>query len=662
MNKIMNMLAVTVGMAAFAGTAQATLTSYDTGPYTAGSGYFPVWYNDGTTSLEYCHSRAESSRVPGVPGAPSYMCTVLANPPIFDDLLPDVFTANWPDEAFYFAAGAAIDDTTVPDAQGLCVSYGADIEGAFGSGEPRANDQITFSRIRVRGNVPVPGTYIVTHPYGVETFEATTATGGGCNGNNSDFSMTRDIGIGGQGNFAGALNGDVGPFLSDPNGPYTETNPVTGGLETFIGDPNLTTNVTIGGVATPVAGTPVVGGPNGNVLRVQGPGGIDVTTDLFTVSGKVYDGKLPVAVNVDRSTYRRTAAGTDLEVFATSPAPATTVTYRETVATGTETPMTGDGAGSWYGSTPTQPALVVVTASDGDPINDSVLSSPVTDLVKITQADYDKVSGNLLVKAISSDELIVPTLTSLGQGDLTLSAAPPLQELTLAVAEPPAFVTVQSSAGGSDTEAVHIICSDTDADCVADDVDNCPVTFNPGQEDGDSDGVGDVCDNCPDTANTDQLDADGDGVGDVCDTCTDTDGDTFGNPDFPANTCPVDNCPITANPGQEDGDSDGFGDVCDNCSQVANGSNTFPAGDPRIQRDTNSDGFGNICDADLSNDGLQVNLTDYSLFRSAFGKPVVPGTLTDHADFNGDGQVNLSDYSVFRSSFGKAPGPSGLNP
>jgi len=117
----------------------------------------------------------------------------------------------------------------------------------------------------------------------------------------------------------------------------------------------------------------------------------------------------------------------------------------------------------------------------------------------------------------------------------------------------------------------------------------------------------------------------------------------------------VDNCPLTPNADQLDTDVDGFGDVCDNCSQVANGSNTFPAGDPRIQRDTNNDDFGNICDADLNNDGT-VNLSDYSAFRSAFG------TSDPDADFNGDGLVNLSDYSIFRSSFGKAPGPSGLNP
>ena len=109
-----------------------------------------------------------------------------------------------------------------------------------------------------------------------------------------------------------------------------------------------------------------------------------------------------MVVNVDRSTYRRTDAdGTNLKVFASSPAPTTTVSYRETVAPGTETTMPGDGAGEWYGTTPTQPPLVVVTASDGNPINTSVLSSMVTDLVKITLADYDKITGSLRVQATS---------------------------------------------------------------------------------------------------------------------------------------------------------------------------------------------------------------------------------------------------------------------
>jgi hypothetical protein len=631
----------------------AGLSAVDPGPYTAGSGYFPVWYDDGTTNLEFCHSRAQSSRVAGAPGAPAYMCNLIPNPPVFDDLLPDVFLANWPDEAFYFAAGAAIDDTTVPDAQGVCVSYGADIEAAFAQGNPAPGDQITFSRIRIRANVPVTGTYTITHPYGVETFVATTATGGGCNGNQADISMTRDIGIGGANDFTGVLNGDVGPYMTDPNGPYTETNPDTGVLETFIGDPNLTTNVTINNVSTPVTGVPVVGGPNGNILRIQGPGGIDVQTDLFALWGKVWGGQVPVALNLDRSTYRRTAAdGTNLEVFASTPAAATaTVTYRETVANGTENAMTGDGTGNWYGTTPTQPPLVVVTATAAGN-TPSALSSPVTDLVKITTVIYDKITGDLKVDATSSDEVNVPTLTALGLGGLTPLVTPPTQELVVNLPEPPANVTVQSSAGGIDVEPVHIICTDTDADCIPDAVDNCPVTFNPLQEDVDGDGVGDVCDNCPVNANPLQEDVDGDGVGDVCDNCvntpnadqSDVDGDGVGD------VC--DNCVNTPNADQSDVDADGVGDVCDNCLLVINAN----------QRDTDADGFGNMCDADLSQDGI-VNLSDYSLFRSAFGKTtagVEPFTVIDHADFNGNGVVNLSDYSLFRAAFGKAPGPSGV--
>jgi hypothetical protein len=48
-------------------------------------------------------------------------------------------------------------------------------------------------------------------------------------------------------------------------------------------------------------------------------------------------------------------------------------------------------------------------------------------------------------------------------------------------------------------------------------VDNCPVDYNPNQEDQDQDGVGDVCDNCPTVFNPAQNDADGDGVGNACD-------------------------------------------------------------------------------------------------------------------------------------------------
>ena len=52
---------------------------------------------------------------------------------------------------------------------------------------------------------------------------------------------------------------------------------------------------------------------------------------------------------------------------------------------------------------------------------------------------------------------------------------------------------------------------------IEDTADNCPVTGNPGQDDGDADGVGDACDNCTEVANADQRDSNGDGYGNICD-------------------------------------------------------------------------------------------------------------------------------------------------
>lgn len=80
---------------------------------------------------------------------------------------------------------------------------------------------------------------------------------------------------------------------------------------------------------------------------------------------------------------------------------------------------------------------------------------------------------------------------------------------------------------------------------------SCGVFF---QLDSDSDGIYDADDNCVFVYNPEQEDADNDDVGDACDSCTDTDGDGFGNPGYPVNTCQEDNCPDVSNPGQEDGD------------------------------------------------------------------------------------------------------------
>jgi hypothetical protein len=117
------------------------------------------------------------------------------------------------------------------------------------------------------------------------------------------------------------------------------------------------------------------------------------------------------------------------------------------------------------------------------------------------------------------------------------------------------------------------VCTDLDGDGYGDPgfpantcaLDNCPDVFNPNQEDSDEDAIGDSCDNCLAYYNPEQEDSDEDGVGDSCDICTDLDGDGYGDPGFPANTCDLDNCPDVYNPDQANADGDSTGDSCDIC-------------------------------------------------------------------------------------------------
>lgn len=78
--------------------------------------------------------------------------------------------------------------------------------------------------------------------------------------------------------------------------------------------------------------------------------------------------------------------------------------------------------------------------------------------------------------------------------------------------------------------------------------------------------------------------------------CVDGDGDSFGDPGYPENTCPDDNCPDIFNAQQVDADADGIGDLCDNCPTTANID----------QADIDADGIGDMCDecVDTDNDGF----------------------------------------------------------
>lgn len=429
---------LTVTSAAF-----AALSDVDPGPYTFATGGYPMWYKDSLNqSLELCQSRATSSRVPGAPGAPSYMCTLLPEPGIYDDALPLVFPDNWPPEMFWFLAEATI--PAVGNSGYELDAYVAGIEAAFAAENPVDGDQQSFARIRIRVSVPRAGTYTITHPYGVETVNVTTP-------GRRAINITRDIGIGAPGNFRGALNGAIGPWLRGAGGPYPEVNPDTGATETFIGDPNR-----------PEA---VLGSPfDTNYIRIDGPPG-RIETSLFTVSGKVLDERAQTPATLERATYSRNGSGTRVEVFAKAPKEASVCMRNGLALIGTppspcQFDLIPDDRGLFFTQQFSQdppPPVVVVTASNSvGGTQPTALSSKLTDVVKVSTARYDWANKRLLIEASSSDEVSVPDLLAQGYGRLSKSGT--LQSLTVNdVPQPPATITVKSAHGGSDVEPVIVV-------------------------------------------------------------------------------------------------------------------------------------------------------------------------------------------------------------
>lgn len=428
------------------GIAQAALFAVDPGPYVPANGSFAAWYQDthGRT-LDLCLSKAVSSRVPSAPGAPTYMCNLLPAPGIFDDTQPLVFPTNFPDEAFWFTGDGSIVDA----ARGIDLTYVSAVEAAFSGGDPVEGDQISFARIRLRVDVPTAGTYVITHPYGVDVFNVDTP-------GRKAINMTRDIGIGVPKTYDGALKGDVGPFLRSINGPYTETNPVTGAADQFVGDPNLEEAFT---------GSPF----NTNYIRIEGPNGLDLRTTVMAISGKLSTVVRPTPMITQRSTYSRkpgaSAPVAQQDVFVLAPPPPAKVTLdsNNPVLNLSE----ADTTGNWYAQSSTNPSLpstLQVTADNHLAIASSTpttLPLALTDLVVISRAEYSLSTGQITVVASTSDETSPPVLTvtsGTGVAIGALSGDGAVKSLATGISPiPPAKVRVTSSNGGSDTEEVVIV-------------------------------------------------------------------------------------------------------------------------------------------------------------------------------------------------------------
>jgi len=223
----------------------------------------------------------------------------------------------------------------------------------------------------------------------------------------------------------------------------------------------------------------------------------------------------------------------------------------------------------------------------------------------------------------------------------------------------PTGIIVQVDSIVDDRLYVNISRADADGDGVADPLDNCPVTPNPGQENSDGDAMGDACDpcpfdsfndidgdsfcadvdNCPVTPNADQLDYDEDGVGDACDNCDSVSNWFQENADADAWGDSCDNCPNTYSETQENFDGDAWGDACDLCDAIALPTNIA------------------ILTGDATQDGTLTSSDIIYLVNHVFKSGPAPNPIPRVGDVNCDGVVTSADI-IYMVIFVFKSGPS----
>jgi hypothetical protein len=445
------LLVFALGANVFAGHGGGGLV--DVGPVSPDYG-FPMWYQDANgLILEPCLDPALCFFFPPDPAAPIE------------------FPDNFADEIFYWAAEALMIDATPPAADDPGGKLGRAVltlglEGAFLGPEIVPGEQVVFGRIRIRvDNLQVGETYVVTHPYGQDTFVVGEDAGPGVIAG-PGISFVEDIGIGQLGDFTGAFESRIGPFLLWD--PATAPAPPPG----YIADGGLTLQKVIGSPYNTnffrVEG-PNVGDPSSPYLCADptlGPDPVAVTdcieTDLFAVQGKL---ATRFGVGIEQATYSQNAAGAgSVNVFARSVS-GLAQTIELGVANFASSLFAGDANGryfaqqNYFGTPPT-----VVTATNTSDVPWTAVSGIPVDVVTITRAEYDVDNGTLTIDAASSDQFGVPVLTAVGYGDLVSGT------LTVSgVTVPPVEVVVISSAGGQDRELVRVTAVNNNVAPMADD-------------------------------------------------------------------------------------------------------------------------------------------------------------------------------------------------
>jgi hypothetical protein len=212
----------------------------------------------------------------------------------------------------------------------------------------------------------------------------------------------------------------------------------------------------------------VVGSPTGNNFfridgpNVGGPGVNTIQTTLFNLSGKLFTGKIPLFVGLDRITYARNATSGHVDAFVSGTPGALLDIAGAGIGTTPLKPSATAPGDRFFATVPfagTLPSSVVVTnRSDivgGVP---SPTAYPVTlvDEVVVTQADFDPVAKTLTLKAASRDTVVLPTLTAVNIPVPTALDATGSLVVPLGDALPPLVVEVQSSLGGVGTLSISV--------------------------------------------------------------------------------------------------------------------------------------------------------------------------------------------------------------
>jgi hypothetical protein len=377
-------------------------TPFTAGPAHPANGFAEYLRDDNGLALELCLDGDGTG-------------TCFFDPPVDGNLFSQQI--GFGPEAFWWLAEASLSGTGF---SGLVVMAA---EAAFALENPAPGEQFAFTRLRIRLDVPAAGTYTVTHPYG-EIAYAVAAVGAG-----DEVDETIDLPF--APDTAGNI-GRVGPWLTQlsPVPPTGYVGDGTGG--TVTGSPCGTNFFRVSGVA-------LDGSPN-----------LLAETDQFVVHGKRWDGGLATPLVADRTTYERDASGNaQVDLFATS--------------AGTQVVASGLPAGSVLLETDVAtrffrsvllgatdpPSFVALVATGGATTDPTRLLGSVVDVVRITRAEYDLLTGRLVVQAVSSDAASPPALRVL-EFDTPVG----VEIETLA---PPATVTVVSSRGGRDVEPVSIV-------------------------------------------------------------------------------------------------------------------------------------------------------------------------------------------------------------